>query len=69
MKDYNAAKETYKRMLKDSPNHAKVLQQLSWLYCQVGASFGNQETAIMLITKSLESDPSNTQSWYFLVVM
>ncbi|KAG8722913.1 hypothetical protein FRC08_000013 [Ceratobasidium sp. 394] len=52
--------------LKDSPNHAKVPQQLGWLYHQAGASFANQETAIMLITKSLESDPSDAQSWYLL---
>ncbi|KAG9103304.1 glucose repression mediator protein [Ceratobasidium sp. 370] len=66
MKDYNAAKEAYERVLKDSPNHAKVLQQLGWLYHQAGASFANQETAIMLITKSLESDPGDAQSWYLL---
>ncbi|QRV91558.1 general transcriptional corepressor ssn6 [Ceratobasidium sp. AG-Ba] len=65
MKDYNAAKDAYERVLKDSPNHAKVLQQLGWLYHQAGASFANQETAIMLITKSLESG-NDAQSWYLL---
>ncbi|EUC65476.1 general transcriptional corepressor ssn6, putative [Rhizoctonia solani AG-3 Rhs1AP] len=63
MKDYTAAKDAYERVLKDSPNHAKVLQQLGWLYHQAGAPFANQDTAIVLLTKSLESDP---QSWYLL---
>ncbi|KAG9083923.1 hypothetical protein FS749_005633 [Ceratobasidium sp. UAMH 11750] len=63
---YGAAKEGIRGVLKDSPNHVKVLQQLGWLYHQAGASFANQETAIMLITKSLESDPSDAQSWYLL---
>ncbi|KAJ1310911.1 hypothetical protein OPQ81_009424 [Rhizoctonia solani] len=66
MKDYTAAKDAYERVLKDSPNHAKVLQQLGWLYHQAGAPFANQDTAIMLITKSLESDPADPQSWYLL---
>ncbi|CEL58222.1 General transcriptional corepressor ssn6 OS=Schizosaccharomyces pombe (strain 972 / ATCC 24843) GN=ssn6 PE=1 SV=1 [Rhizoctonia solani AG-1 IB] len=66
MKDYTAAKDAYERVLKDSPNHAKVLQQLGWLYHQAGAPFANQDTAIVLLTKSLESDPADPQSWYLL---
>lgn len=52
---YGAAKDAYERVLKDSPNHAKVLQQLGWLYHQGGASFANQELAINYLTKSLEA--------------
>ncbi|KAG8725854.1 hypothetical protein FRC11_001344, partial [Ceratobasidium sp. 423] len=46
MKDYAAAKDAYERMLKDSPNHAKVLQQLEWLYLMTGAPFMNEDTVI-----------------------
>lgn len=53
-------------MLKDNPNHAKVLQQLGWLYHQPSASFSNSETAISYLTKSLEADPADAQSWYLL---
>jgi len=45
-------------VLKDSPNHAKVLQQLGWLYHQGGASFANQDLAISYLTKSLEAGES-----------
>ena len=38
-----------------NPNHAKVLQQLGWLYHQPGAPFQNQELAIQYLTKSLEA--------------
>lgn len=63
---YNAAKDAYERVLKDNPNHAKVLQQLGWLYHQPSASFSNQDTAISYLTKSLEADPADAQSWYLL---
>jgi hypothetical protein len=39
----------------DNPNHAKVLQQLGWLYHQDGSNFQNQELAIQFLTKSLEA--------------
>jgi tetratricopeptide (TPR) repeat protein len=55
---YGAAKDAYERVLKDSPNHAKVLQQLGWLYHQGGASFANQDLAISYLTKSLEAGKS-----------
>ncbi|KAJ7712912.1 hypothetical protein DFH07DRAFT_1018823 [Mycena maculata] len=48
------------------PSHAKVLQQLGWLYHQDGSSFQNQDLAIQYLTKSLEADPSDAQSWYLL---
>nr|CAG8488202.1 3591_t:CDS:10 [Entrophospora candida] len=61
-----AAKEAYERVLAENPNHAKVLQQLGWLYHQQNASFNNQDLAINFLTKSLESDANDAQSWYLL---
>lgn len=76
------AKDAYERVVADNPGHAKVLQQLGWLYHQDGSSFQNQELAIQYLTKSLEAgkllsphrgfhssfitDPSDAQSWYLL---
>lgn len=64
--EYGAAKEAYERVLADNPNHAKVLQQLGWLYHTSDAGFENQDRAIQLLTKSLEIDPNDAQSWYLL---
>ncbi|KAF7800323.1 hypothetical protein EIP86_011573 [Pleurotus ostreatoroseus] len=64
--DYLRAREAYERVVQDNPTHAKVLQQLGWLYHQDGSSFQNQELAIQYLTKSLEADPSDAQSWYLL---
>ena len=41
--------------MKDAPEHAKVLQQLGWLYHQAGAPFCNQDVAVQYLTKSIES--------------
>ncbi|PPQ66769.1 hypothetical protein CVT26_009755 [Gymnopilus dilepis] len=65
-KNYLRAKEAYERVVEANPGHAKVLQQLGWLYHQDGSSFQNQELAIQYLTKSLEADPSDAQSWYLL---
>ncbi|KAF7319823.1 TPR-REGION domain-containing protein [Mycena kentingensis (nom. inval.)] len=65
-KDYVSAKDAYERVVTDNPGHAKVLQQLGWLYHQDGSSFQNQDLAIQYLTKSLEADPSDAQSWYLL---
>ncbi|KAH6917664.1 TPR-containing protein Mql1 [Coprinopsis sp. MPI-PUGE-AT-0042] len=65
-KDYHRAKDAYERVVIDNPSHAKVLQQLGWLYHQDGSSFQNQDLAIQYLTKSLEADPSDAQSWYLL---
>ncbi|TFK38602.1 hypothetical protein BDQ12DRAFT_683044 [Crucibulum laeve] len=64
--DYVRAKDAYERVAADNPMHAKVLQQLGWLYHQTGSSFQNQDLAIQHLTKSLEADPSDAQSWYLL---
>ncbi|THG93797.1 hypothetical protein EW026_g7537 [Hermanssonia centrifuga] len=64
--DYNRAREAYERVVQDNPTHAKVLQQLGWLYHQDGSSFQNQDLAIQYLTKSLEADPTDAQSWYLL---
>ncbi|KLO11276.1 hypothetical protein SCHPADRAFT_906143 [Schizopora paradoxa] len=65
-KDHIHAKEAYERVVQDNPHHAKVLQQLGWLYHQDGSSFQNQDLAITYLTKSLEADSSDAQSWYLL---
>ncbi|KAF8887712.1 hypothetical protein BD779DRAFT_1672540 [Infundibulicybe gibba] len=65
-KDHVQAKDAYERVVADNPTHAKVLQQLGWLYHQDGSSFQNQDLAIQYLTKSLEADPSDAQSWYLL---
>lgn len=53
-------------MLAENPDHAKVLQQLGWLYHQQTASFANQAMAVQYLTRSLKSDDSDPQSWYLL---
>lgn len=52
---YEQAKDAYERVVEASPGHAKVLQQLGWLYHQDGSAFQNQELAITYLTKSLEA--------------
>ncbi|KAI1790441.1 TPR-like protein [Ganoderma leucocontextum] len=65
-RDHVRARDAYERVVQENPNHAKVLQQLGWLYHQDGSSFQNQELAIQYLTKSLETDPGDAQSWYLL---
>ena len=50
----------------ENPDHAKVLQQLGWLYHQQNTSFCNQGLAIQYLTRSLKSDSNDAQSWYLL---
>ncbi|ORZ11911.1 hypothetical protein BCR42DRAFT_332193 [Absidia repens] len=63
---YEQAKEAYERVLAENPDHAKVLQQLGWLYHQQNTSFCNQSLAIQYLTRSLKSDSNDAQSWYLL---
>lgn len=65
-KEYELAKEAYERVLSDNPDHAKVLQQLGWLYHQNSSSFANQSVAIQYLTRSLKADSNDAQSWYLL---
>ncbi|KAG0171746.1 glucose repression mediator protein [Apophysomyces sp. BC1034] len=65
-KEYELAKEAYERVLSENPDHAKVLQQLGWLYHQQITSFCNQTLAIEYLTRSLKSDSNDAQSWYLL---
>ncbi|KAJ3489851.1 hypothetical protein NLJ89_g11488 [Agrocybe chaxingu] len=65
-KNHARAKDAYERVVDANPGHAKVLQQLGWLYHQDGSGFQNQDLAIQYLTKSLEADPSDAQSWYLL---
>jgi len=57
------AREAYERVVAENPVHAKVLQQLGWLYHQDGPSFQNQDLAIQYLTKSLEAG----KPFFFLV--
>ncbi|KAI8911566.1 hypothetical protein EDD86DRAFT_188969 [Gorgonomyces haynaldii] len=65
-KDYQKAKETYDGVLKENPKHAKVLQQLGWLYHQPGTGFTNPELAVSYLTRSLDADRQDAQTWYLL---
>ncbi|OLL21705.1 General transcriptional corepressor ssn6 [Neolecta irregularis DAH-3] len=65
-KEFKSAKEAYERVLTENPNHAKVLQQLGWLHHQPGTTFTNQELGVSYLTKSLEVDGNDAQSWYLL---
>ncbi|KAG0940526.1 hypothetical protein G6F60_005506 [Rhizopus arrhizus] len=65
-KEYEHAKEAYERVLAENPDHAKVLQQLGWLYHQQNTSLCNQTLAIQFLTRSLKSDSNDAQSWYLL---
>ncbi|KAF9263057.1 TPR-like protein [Marasmius fiardii PR-910] len=65
-RNHAQAKHAYERAIDKHPRHAKVLQQLGWLYHQDGSSFQNQDLAIQYFTKSLRADSSDAQSWYLL---
>ncbi|KAI8083296.1 uncharacterized protein B0P05DRAFT_595872 [Gilbertella persicaria] len=65
-KEYDAAKEAYEHVLFENPEHAKVLQQLGWLYHQSDAPFCNQQLATEFLTRSLKADGNDAQSWYLL---
>lgn len=65
-KEYKLAKDVYEHILSENPEHAKVLQQLGWLCHQPNTSFTNQDHAIQYLTKSLEIDSHDVQTWYFL---
>ncbi|KAJ3340086.1 glucose repression mediator protein [Gonapodya sp. JEL0774] len=65
-KDFDSARGAYERVLAENPTHAKVLQQLGWLYHQQSSSFVNQELAVSFLTRSLESDAGDAQTWYLL---
>ncbi|KAL4793242.1 hypothetical protein BDV19DRAFT_366874 [Aspergillus venezuelensis] len=65
-KDFEAAQQAYRRVLERDPNHAKVLQQLGWLYHQQSPSFQSQDKAIEFLEKSVSADNTDAQSWYLL---
>ncbi|KJZ75040.1 hypothetical protein HIM_05526 [Hirsutella minnesotensis 3608] len=65
-KDFDNAKAAYQRVLDHSPNHAKVLQQLGWLYHQQNNAYETQDRAIQYLEKSVSADNTDAQSWYLL---
>ena len=62
-----AAKNAYHRVLERNPHHAKVLQQLGWLYHQESNHYASQEKAIEFLEKSVGSGkaavPSHRILW------
>lgn len=50
---FDNAKSAYQRVLERDPNHAKVLQQLGWLYHNQSSSFSSQDRAIEYLEKSV----------------
>lgn len=52
-KEFEAAKNAYNRVLENTPNHAKVLQQLGWLHHQQSNAYETQERAIQYLEKSV----------------
>eukprot|EP01119_Soliformovum_irregulare_P008699 TRINITY_DN217_c0_g1_i1.p1 TRINITY_DN217_c0_g1~~TRINITY_DN217_c0_g1_i1.p1 ORF type:complete len:733 (-),score=188.95 TRINITY_DN217_c0_g1_i1:215-2413(-) len=62
-KEFNLAKDAYEKVLKETPNHAKALQQLGWLY---HSSMSNQEVAITYLLRSIDADQTDGQTWYLL---
>jgi glucose repression mediator protein len=59
------AKRSYEKVLQHNANHAKVLQQLGWLYHQ-NTPFNNQDIAISYLRRSIDADSSDGQTWYLL---
>lgn len=73
------AKSTYEKVLEESPKHAKVLQQLGWLYNQPNTGFTNEQLGLSFLTKSLDMgrlinrpsltpslDQNDAQTWYLI---
>jgi tetratricopeptide (TPR) repeat protein len=52
---FESAQAAYRRVLDRDPNHAKVLQQLGWLYHQQSNSYASQEKAIEYLEKSVSA--------------
>lgn len=50
---FDSAKSAYQRVLERDPNHAKVLQQLGWLFHNQSSSFSSQDRAIEYLEKSV----------------
>jgi len=68
-KDLQGAMEAYESILNEDPKHAQVLQQLGWLYYSHDdppLGLGNQDKAIEYLLRSIESDASVGQTWYYL---
>jgi len=64
-KDYEGAKRAYEHVLQLNPNHAKVLQQLGWLYHH-NPAWGDQKQAISYLMRSIDADEKDGQTWYLL---
>jgi tetratricopeptide (TPR) repeat protein len=58
MTQFENAKAAYHRVLDRDPSHAKVLQQLGWLYHTQSQHFDSQERAIEYLEKSVAAGGS-----------
>jgi glucose repression mediator protein len=62
---FASAKDAYERVLKETPNNAKVLQQLGWLHYH-NPHLGGVDVAVGYLMKSLDAEPGDGQTWYVL---
>lgn len=58
IRQFESAQAAYRRVLDRDPTHAKVLQQLGWLYHQQSNSYTSQERAIEYLEKSVSAGKS-----------
>ncbi|KAI8615657.1 hypothetical protein BC830DRAFT_1168439 [Chytriomyces sp. MP71] len=65
-RDYNNARGAYETGLQRNPNSAKILQQLGWLYMQAAPGFQNYDQAITFLTRAMEIDSNDAQTYYLL---
>ncbi|KAJ2795721.1 glucose repression mediator protein, partial [Coemansia helicoidea] len=66
--DYALAKDAYERVLRENPQHTKVLQQLGALYFRPNTNLSNIDAAVQLLTSAIEldKDKAEAQTWYLL---
>lgn len=70
---YEMAKAYYEKVIQsptcDNQLRAEVLRQLGWMFHTVeefGQRHQRDESAVKCLSKSLEYDPNNGQTWYFM---
>jgi general transcriptional corepressor CYC8 len=56
---YGEAKSSYENVLQFNPSHAKVLQQLGWLFHQ-NSQFQSTDQAIIYLQKSVDTGKKET---------
>ncbi|KAF2749241.1 TPR-like protein [Sporormia fimetaria CBS 119925] len=69
MKEYDQAAAAYNRVLQKDPKHAKVLQQLGYMYHTKSTDYHSQERAIEYLENSVHCGPPDSTdafTWYLL---